>query len=101
MKKALLITVDGRCEIITPEKGKTFSYEEIRDIIGGIIQYVPLPGGREIICHDEGKLIGLEKNEKATAIWKKLYPLEVYPENNDELVVGDVLICGRNLEALM
>ena len=101
MKKALLVKISGEKSIVYPKKKSGFEYEELRDFIGGIIQIVPLGKGRELVCHDEGKLIGLSKNIAATEIWKNAYPISEYPDNNDELVVGDILITGRNLEALL
>lgn len=101
MKKALLVKVNGEKLIVYPKLKKGFEYAELRDFVGGIIQIVPLGKGRELVCHDEGKLIGLSKNEVATKIWKEAYPIDEYPDNNDELIVGDILITGRNLEALL
>ncbi|MBI5732639.1 DUF3846 domain-containing protein [Candidatus Jorgensenbacteria bacterium] len=101
MKKALLIMVSGEKKIVFPKKKSGFDYEELRGYVGGIVQMVPMPKGRRLICHDEGKLIGLPKNEEATKIWKAAYPIEDYSLNNDELVVGDVLITGRNIEELL
>ena len=89
-------------KIIFPKKKSGFTLEEWYELIGGSpVDMVPLPGGRELVVHDEGKLMGLAKNERATKIWKHVYPIEFYPHNNDELIVGNVLIGGRNLEDLM
>lgn len=101
MKKALFIPIEGEMKLVYPKLKSGFKYEELRDYIGGIIQMVPMGKGRELICHDEGKLIGLLPNPRATKIWKEAYPIALYPNNNDELVVGDVLVSGRNLEELM
>jgi len=57
-----------------------------------------MPSGLSMILNDNGKLEGLEKNNKATDIWKKEYPIEIYPLNNDQLIVGDVIIIGRGVE---
>ena len=101
MKKALLITINGEKKIVYPKLKKGFDYKELQEYVGGIIQMVPLGKGRQLVCHDEGKLLGFEKNVEASKIWCESYPIEEYPENNDELVVGDVLITGRNLEELL
>jgi hypothetical protein len=92
MPKAIFIQTDGTIKEVTPNDKKCFSYEELKTFIGGIIQIVPMPSGKELVCHDEGKLIGLAENVEATKIWKKEYPIEKYPNNNDELIVGNVLI---------
>ena len=57
-----------------------------------MVEIVPLPSGKLIIVNEEGKLIGLEKNEEATKFWKEEYPIEKYPVNNDELIVGNALV---------
>lgn len=101
MKKALLIKVNGEMQIVYPKLKKGFDYKELQEYVGGIVQIVPLGKGRELICHDEGKLLGFPKNEEASKIWCKSYPLDQYTENNDGLVVGDVLVSGRDLEGLL
>ena len=101
MEKALLVKVSGEKSIVYPKFKKSFVYSELRDFIGGIIQIVPIGKGRQLICHDEGKLINLPKNEAATKIWKDAYPIAEYPDNNNELIVGNILITGRNLEELL
>lgn len=77
---------------VSPANGKSFTYEELRGFIGGNIQIVPMPSGKDMVVHDEGKLIGLHPNYAATDVWKKEYPIAVYPDNNDELVVGPALV---------
>ena len=101
MKKALLIKVDGEKKMVYPKLKKGLDYKELQSYVGDIIEIVPLGKGRELICHEEGKLIGLLKNDEASKIWSEHYPIDQYPENNDQLVVGDVLIVGRNLEELL
>lgn len=87
--------------MVYPANKKAFSLQELQGYVGGIIQIVPLPKGREMVSHEEGKLIGLPKNEQATLFWKETFSLEEYPHNNDQLIVGDVLISGRNLEEIL
>ena len=101
MKKALLVKIDGEKIMVYPKLKKGFEYYELRDYIGGMIQLVPLGKGRQMVCHEEGKILDMAINHTATKIWKDAYPIEEYPHNNDELVVGDILITGRNLEELL
>lgn len=89
---ATLIKTDGTVKKVVPKNGKSFSLKEMQGFVGRIIDMVPLPSGKEFVLNDEGKLDGLPKNERATEIWKEEYPIEKYPENNDELIVGDVLL---------
>lgn len=56
---------DGKVE----EVNKKMTYEEIRKIIGGIIQYVPSTiARRSLIVHDEGYLLNLPDNIEATKL---------------------------------
>lgn len=77
---------------VKPADGKVFTYEELRGFIGGNIQIVPLPSGKEMVVHDEGKLIGLHPNYAASNVWKREYPIDQFPINNDELIVGPALL---------
>ena len=88
---AKIYYADGRIEDITPAPRKKIPFSKLREVVGGLVQFVPMPHGCSLVCNDEGKLIGLPKNENATALWMQEYPIEKYPLNNDELIVGDVL----------
>jgi len=101
MKKAVFIDTNGNREMVYPSQKNTFSINELQSYVGGLVQIVPLGKGRNLICHEEGKIIGLPKNNSATEIWNDHYPVEKYPINNDKLVVGNVLITGRKIEELI
>lgn len=92
---------DGRVEERTPANGKFFTFEELKEIvhiegIGSMVEILDLPSGNLIIVNEEGKLVDeqfLKVNNKATSLWKKEYPISKYPHNNDELIVGNALVC--------
>lgn len=88
--ECILLRIDGTNEDVTPKK--RFTLKELQSFVGGTIDIQRLPDGREIILNDDGKLIGLPINEEATKIWKEQYPITKYPFNNDELIVGDVVV---------
>lgn len=60
--------------------------EELTAVTGEPIQMVPLGEYKELWCHEEGKLIGLPVNKKATEIWELFY-------GKTDIIVGDVIIC--------
>lgn len=100
IKKAIYLKTDGTSKEITPVDGKNFSLKELQDYVGGsrVIDIQDLPkSNRVMILDDNGKCEGQPKNEKATEIWKEEYPIEEYPFNNDELIVGDVVVCDNKL----
>lgn len=87
------IKADGSEPVkVFPKDGKAFSLEELQSYVGGMIEIVRLPSGMTMAMNEEGKLIGLPENIVATNIWKREYPISKYPYNNDQLVVGDVLL---------
>lgn len=96
MKEARHITADGVIKTAFPKNGKTFSYEELKGFVGYPVEIVPLPSGNVIVVNEEGKLTGLKENKIATEVWREEYPIDVYPHNNDELIVGDALICRED-----
>lgn len=88
--------LNGSIEDVSPKDGKYFSYEELQGFVGDdagkMIEIVPLPSGKSMVVNEEGKLIGLKMNEKATHYWMQEYPIAQYPGNNDELIVGNALV---------
>lgn len=96
-KQAVLIQTSGLITAITPDNGKDFSLKELQGYVGGLIDVAYLPSGKVMVVNDEGKLNGLPKNDLATEIWKQEYPKAAYPWNNDELIVGDVVMCDNKL----
>jgi hypothetical protein len=95
---ASLMRADGTIQDITPGNGQKFSLKELQTFVGGYIEIQRLPKTREmLVLNEEGKLIGLPRNAQASAIWQKNYPTAEYPIGNDGLIVGDVVICKRNL----
>ena len=94
---AILYKTDSTIENVYPREGKIFSYEELQDFVregsDDMIEIVPMPSGRYIVVNEEGKLIGLKTNLRATDVWKAEYPIYKYPHNNDELIVGNALVC--------
>lgn len=85
---AILIKVDGTRKEVQPRNGTDFSLEELQDFVDGYIEHVSLPrpfkGNTEMWLNEEGKLIGLPRNEFATILY------------GCDVIVGDVLICKKN-----
>lgn len=93
--EAKVYKATGEIFVINPVNGKTFSYDELSSIVGGFIERVDLPNGKELWVNEEGKLKGLPLNVMASAIWKNLFA--GYAIGADDYVVGDVLICDPAL----
>ncbi len=86
---------------VFPKNRKNFSYKELQDFVRyeneRMVEIVNLPNGELMVVNEEGKLIGLPVNELATDLWKEVYPIDEYPLNNDELIVGNALLCPSNM----
>lgn len=93
-KQGTVYRANGEIEKISPANGTDFSMEELQSIVGGTFDIQQLPKTKEImVMNDNGKLEGLPQNDLASGVWKKAYPIAEYPVNNDEQIVGDVLVC--------
>ncbi len=85
---------NGNDEGSTPANDGVYTLEELQAIVGGHIEIVALSDGRLMVCNEEGKLLGLPFNAKATALFAKGGRMWFDP------VAGDVLVCAPNyLEA--
>lgn len=78
---ALIIRTDGSTEEINNP-----TLEQLQEAVGGYIEYVPIRegliyGSNYMYCNEEGKLKGLEYNERAT----KLIDF-------DDVIVGNVIV---------
>lgn len=87
---AKIYKANGEVLDIEPENGTDFQLEELQEIVGGFIDCRRTNDGNDlIIFNDEGKLLGLPYNDKATDIYQE----RVY---EGDFLVGDVLICKNN-----
>ena len=73
---------------------KEMSLKEMQDAVGGSIQLAHDDGKTQIICNEEGKLMGLPENEEATDLWnEKLAKFNTNPNYvNSDYLAGDVLV---------
>lgn len=94
--QAKLLRANGKIEFITPKNGQEFTYEELRDYVGGFIEHLVPPGktGAIMFCNEEGKLLGLPRNELATQVWQEFCEPGSMRSLDD--VVGDVVLCHRS-----
>jgi hypothetical protein len=78
------IKADGTEVTVKPLHGKTFTLEELQKYVGGFIELVYTNDGKEMYLNEEGKLKCLPVNRTASLLYM-----------GDDLIVGDVLVCGK------
>lgn len=87
---ATIYKTSGECIETSPKNGKYFTLSEMQAIVSGFIEIVDLYDGRLMVVNEEGKLNGLGINHKATEIYLDAMPVMVV-----NIIVGDVLVCGK------
>jgi hypothetical protein len=74
------VNVDGTT-VKLPHKP---SLEGMQEAVGGYVEHVALDGKTHLWLNEEGKLVGLEVNPKATAAWRCYF-------GATDVIVGNVL----------
>jgi len=77
-----VLSPDGSSREFLPANRKTYTLEELQEVVGGYIEIISLSNGFLMVLNEEGKLKGLPFNEQAS----QLIPPTDY-------IVGDVLVC--------
>lgn len=80
---AQIIRADGSVEEVEMPKKDGLSF--MQQVVGGYIEIVRLSNGRLMVLNEEGKLLRLPLNVKATALYNNL----------NDVIVGDVLVGTR------
>lgn len=86
---------NGEIKEVTPKNGTDFQLEELQEIVGGYIWVIGLQEDTEqriIVVNDEGKLKGLQMNEKATELAQGFDAI-----SQIDYIVGDVLVCNDSI----
>lgn len=75
-------------DALHPKNNKVFTLEELKSVVGGYIEIVPLEEGYSMVVNEEGKLLNLPINEGATRVYRA-------SRNTEDFIVGNVLICSN------
>ena len=89
---ATLIKTSGEEQIITLKNGKYFQLEELQEAVEGYIEIIQLSSRRIMVVNEEGHLLHLDPNIKATNIINKIQSKSptLFMVG---LILGNVLIC--------
>lgn len=67
------------------------SIEDYQSVLGGYVEAISAgEGGLSIFANEEGKLIGLPLNRRATLLWH----MRLYPHQPGDVLAGDVVLVG-------
>ena len=78
------IKANGETTEVQPKNGTDYSLNELQGFVGGFVEIVRIDDDRIMVVNEEGKLYGLQVNEKASKLYKH------------DVIVGDVLVCNSN-----
>lgn len=82
---AEILYPNDRYAFVEPDNGKTFTLEELQEIVGGPIEVIGLDD-LLLVINEEGKLRGLRFNVQATVLYRKNCKVCDY-------IVGNALLC--------
>lgn len=85
MNKAIRITTQN--EVIVFEL-KDNSLEQLQQAVGGYVQAVDLSDELTLWCNEEGKMMNLNHNAMAQALWDKAFGADT------DYIVGDIVLTG-------
>ena len=84
---SILLLADGAAKEVSPA-GRYWTLEEMQQLVGGLIEIVPLADGRILVINEEGKLHDLPVNVAATNHF-------LVQRAAFSTIVGDALLCER------
>ena len=82
-------------KIITDSKDEP-TLESAQKFVGGMVQGVEFPNGDYLIVNEEGKLMGLEVNEKATKLWRDTFDNDNFITGRKDFVVGPAILIKKD-----
>ena len=82
-------------KIITDSKDEP-TLKSAQEFVGGYVEGVPFPNGDYLIVNEEGKLMGLDVNEKATKLWRDTFDNDNYITGRKDFVVGNAILIKKD-----
>ena len=84
-------TQTAEFKLITDKKDEP-DYKAVSKFVGGMVECVTFPNGDLLLLNEEGKLMGLPLNEKASKLWKDTFDNDNYITGRDDFVVGPAIL---------
>ena len=96
MTKKNTLSTDANEFVIIDDKKNEPQYKAVSDFVGGMVECVTFPNGDLLLLNEEGKLMGLPLNEKATTLWRTHFTKETHAFGYDDFVVGPAMVIQKN-----
>ena len=87
-------TTEPEFKVITDKKDEP-DYKAVSKFVGGMVEVVQLPNGDLLLLNEEGKLMGLPLNEKASKLWKETFDNDNYITGRNDFVVGPAILIKK------
>ena len=87
-------TATAEFKIITDKKDEP-DYKAVSKFVGGMVETVTFPNGDLLLLNEEGKLMGLPLNEKASKLWKDTFDNDNYITGRKDYVVGPAILIKK------
>ena len=92
MKKKNTLSTDANEFVIIDDKKNEPQYKAVSDFVGGMVECVSFPNGDLLLLNEEGKLMGLPLNEKASKLWSETFDNDNYITGRNDFVVGPAIL---------
>ena len=87
-------TQTAEFKLITDKKDDP-DYKAVSKFVGGMVEVVSMPNGDLLLLNEEGKLMGLPLNEKASKLWKDTFDNDNYITGRKDYVVGPAILIKK------
>ena len=87
-------TTAEQFKLITDKKDEP-DYKAVSKFVGGMVEVVMFPNGDLLLLNEEGKLMGLPLNEKASKLWKETFDNDNYITGRNDFVVGPAILIKK------
>ena len=88
-------TQTAEFKLITDKKDEP-DYKAVSKFVGGMVESVSMPNGDLLLLNEEGKLMGLPVNDKASKLWKDTFDNDNYITGRKDFVVGPTILIKKD-----
>ena len=81
--------------LLIDDEKNTPDLKGAQEFVGGMVECVTFPNGDLLIINEEGKLMNLPLNPKATALWRATFDNDNYITGRKDFVVGPAILIKK------